>query len=289
MIIVKLSGGLGNQLFQIFTTIAYAIESQTKFAFPSVEQLGAGQNGSTIRYTYWDSFLSNLKRFTVSIDSIKEPTTIVREKEFKYNPIIQFDKTNPNITAVLSGYFQSPLYFNKYATSIFKLIGLETHKKTICDKLINFDTNNTISMHFRRGDYKKYPNIYPILTTQFYSDSIQYIQHNSTDNITKVIYFCEDEDIEDVKILIHQLQVQVTCANITFERANPELNDWEQMIFMSLCKYNIIANSTFSWWGSYFNTIPEQIVCCPSRWFVEAANKDTTTLYPKNWIQIVNN
>lgn len=287
MIIVKLSGGLGNQLFQIFTTIAYAIESQTKFAFPNVEQLGAGQNGSTIRYTYWNSFLSNLSQFTVPISSINEPITIVREKEFKYNPIIKFDKTKPNITAVLTGYFQSPLYFNKYATSIFKLIGLDAHKKTIWGKLNNFNTNNTISMHIRRGDYKKYPDIYPILTTQFYTDSINYIQHNSTDNITKVIYFCEDEDIEDVKILIQPLQVNYT--NITFERANPELNDWQQMIFMSLCKHNIIANSTFSWWGSYFNTTPGQIVCCPSRWFVEAANKDTTTLYPKNWIQIDNN
>ena len=73
---------------------------------------------------------------------------------------------------------------------------------------------------------------------------------------------------------------------LTFVRANPLLEDWEQMLLMSLCNYNIIANSTFSWWGAYLNTNICKIVCYPDKWFMPEANKDTNDLFLDDWVQI---
>ena len=79
------------------------------------------------------------------------------------------------------------------------------------------------------------------------------------------------------------------------KKAYPQLNfiqcnyiqDWEQLLLMSLCNHNIIANSTFSWWGAYFNTNPGKIVCYPSVWFgSKCINNSTRDLFPENWIKI---
>ena len=72
MISCKLCGGLGNQLFQIFTTIAYALKYTKPFFFLNNHQLGNGSNGSTIRYTYWETFLTALKPFLKNMNEIPQ-------------------------------------------------------------------------------------------------------------------------------------------------------------------------------------------------------------------------
>ena len=62
--------------------------------------------------------------------------------------------------------------------------------------------------------------------------------------------------------------------------------DYEELILMSLCKHNIIANSTFSWWGAYFNTNPAKIVCYPSIWFGPDVTHNTKDLCPESWTKI---
>jgi hypothetical protein len=64
------------------------------------------------------------------------------------------------------------------------------------------------------------------------------------------------------------------------------LEDWEQMLLMSLCNHNIIANSTFSWWGAYLNDNPGKIVCYPEHWFMPEVKKDVTDLFEEDWIKI---
>jgi hypothetical protein len=72
---------------------------------------------------------------------------------------------------------------------------------------------------------------------------------------------------------------------VGFTKANDEIEDWEQMVMMSCCKHNIIANSTFSWWAAYFNQNSDKIVCYPEKWFgTKNAHLDTSDLFPDDWV-----
>ena len=138
-------------------------------------------------------------------------------------------------------------------------------------------------MHFRFGDYKKYPNIYTLLTATYYKNALNNILKDGLKEL-KVLYFCENDSINEVNEIIVSLKNDF--PQITFIRADPQLEDWEQMLLMSLCQYNIIANSTFSWWGAYLNTNPEKIVCYPGQWFSPEAKKDTSDLFLDDWKKI---
>mgnify|MGYP000378992263 CR=1 FL=1 len=94
----------------------------------------------------------------------------------------------------------------------------------------------------------------------------------------------EDNDLDDVLITIDYLKDKF--KDYDFERGYNELEDWEQMLLMSCCHHNIIANSSFSWWGAYFNDWENKIVCYPSLWFGKAVNYNTKDLCPLNWIRI---
>jgi hypothetical protein len=280
-----LAGGLGNQLFQIFTTISYALKYSKPFFFLNNYQLGNGSNGVTIRYTYWETFLSKLKPFLKNLDEIPQLLTI-NEQTFNYSLLPEtFEK---NYCTLLVGYFQSPLYFNQYKNTICKLLGLDLNKRLVKIKShIDFDNIDVISLHFRFGDYKKYPNIYPILDEPYYSNAINYIlseirsEKCSISKQIQILWFCENDDLKEADNIITKLQLQFPL--IKFQRANTLLEDWEQMLLISLCEYNIIANSTFSWWGAYLNDNPCKIVCYPDQWFMPQTNKNTKDLFPEDW------
>jgi hypothetical protein len=272
MISCNLMGGLGNQLFQIFAVISYAIKTNNDFQFKNDDILSGGEAIS--RKTYWRNFLLNLSNTGYTILG----HSIIRESDFRYNELPRIEYSN----IILSGYFQSYKYFQEHYNIICKIIDLNKRKQMVFQKTINVELDKTVSIHFRLGDYKKYPHHHPIMKYEYYKNALSYIT-NST-SITSCLYFCEDEDLQYVEETIDKLSLEY--PNINMIRADNILDDWEQMILMSLCKYNIIANSTFSWWGGYFNENPEKIVCYPSIWFGPAINSDLSDLFPVDWIKI---
>lgn len=283
MITCKLCGGLGNQLFQIYTAIAYAIKYNKPFFFLNNSQLGDGSNGSTIRYTYWNTFLNALTPFLKNQTQIPE-LMLVYEKSFNYTEIpTNFDK---NFGTLLVGYYQSYKYFHDYKDTISKLLKIPLKKLIVKNKVrMNFEDEHVISIHFRFGDYKNYPNIYPLLNFEYYNKALLYIintisEVNDNKNIA-ILYFCEDNSLLESQNIIKKLEANF--PKFKFQRANTNLEDWEQMILMSLCKYNIIANSTFGWWGAYLNSNIGKIVCYPEKWFI---NKDVPDLFLHEWIPI---
>ena len=280
MITCNLMGGLGNQLFQIFTTISCAINTRQKFAFIDIDKLGSGQ--TTIRPTYWDNFLSKLKIFTTKIFP---KMLVVKETGFTYNPLNLLQYQGQNIC--LHGYFQSYKYFAHNYQVICRMIGLEEIKTNVIAKTnISKDyLDATISIHFRLGDYKKIQHYHPIMKLEYYANALSLITNISDETeIKNVLYFCEEEDLLDVSEIINK--VKNHYPNFTFIKASNSLSDWEQMILMSCCKHNIIANSSFSWWAAYFNTNPNKIVCYPALWFGEVAGIDIKDLCPNEWHKI---
>jgi hypothetical protein len=272
-------GGLGNQLFQIFTTISYASKSRNKFKFLNVSTLGGG---STIaRNTYWKSFLNRLRPFL--IDNIPQPIHAIREKDFTFNELSIYEMIERN--CFIHGYFQSYKYFQDNYEMICRMIGLEKMKETLLLKLnLNEEyLKNCISMHFRLGDYKKLPQYHPLLPYKYYLKSLRLIK-NTTSGTYTILYFCEDDDIDEVLKSVNSLKEEF--PDYTFIRGENTLEDWEQMLLMSCCHHNIIANSSFSWWGAYFNSRSDKIVCYPSIWFGPALNHNTKDLCPNEWNQI---
>ena len=282
MLTCFIQGGLGNQLFQIFTTISHAERCNIPFYFKRSPLSGDIDNGSTIRHTYWSTILFSLSAF-LKPDYIST-YNVIKEESFTYNqlPVIY----NNSGTFIICGYFQSPKYFDHMKSRIFRMIQLDKQKQLVRNRN-HLPFANIISMHFRIGDYVKYPGVYPILTETYYLNALKYIldsRHQTTSYPCpyKVIYFCETSDLPYVLPIINNIEVHF--PQIIFDLINPEVADWEQMLCMSLCAHNIIANSPVSWWGAYFNTNPDKIVCYPSKWFNN--NTDTKDFFVNDWIKI---
>lgn len=282
MITCNLMGGLGNQIFQIFATISYAIKSRNEFKFTNATSLGIGD--TTVRYTFWDSFFSRLKIFTTNVFPQMH---IIKEKDFAFNELPLYEMLNKNV--LIFGYFQSYKYFESNYETICRMIGLEQMKDNLLRKM-NYDITvleNVISMHFRIGDYKRIQHVHPIMTKEYYERSISYIlsKYENLNSKLTVMYFCEDVDIDDVNEIVSYLSEKF--PELEFIRGENKLQDWEQMLLMSCCHHNIIANSSFSWWSAYFNSWEDKIVCYPSVWFGPSANNNTKDLCPPKWTKIL--
>jgi len=285
MLTCNLMGGLGNQLFQIFATISYAIKSYVSFAFLNVETLGGG-GATTQRHTYWNSLFHKLSPFLKnSFPQLK----YVNENGFQYNSFNpQFFMGNDSC---LNGYFQSYKYFQEYYNQIYSLLDIAKQKRDVLKKIEEINSlmnasffNNTISLHFRMGDYKKIQHVHPIMTVNYYTRCLQFIQQKLPNERFNILYFCEDEDVNDVSKIIEQLSSRF--PQYAFVRASNLLADWEQLLLMSCCTHNIIANSSFSWWGAGLNSNVEKIVCYPSVWFGPTVGHNTDDLCPPKWTKI---
>jgi hypothetical protein len=292
MISVFLMGGLGNQLYQIFAAFAYAIQYNTKLLLPYDEVLNIGHP----RPTYWRNFLNSLSIFTTANPSNKLSNIDLYQNCNKYQWLDHSYKEIPNFgeqNVILYGYFQSPKYFREYENQIFRMIRLEDMKESIKTEYAYYFSGNihTISMHFRVGDYKDNPN-HPVLEYDYYKTALNIIASLVEKDI-RVLYFCEETDVDLVEITVNKIRDhEKTKENghiKEFIRVENTISDWKQMLIMSLCNSNIIANSTFSWWGAYFAEKNKggRIVCYPEKWFSGGliAN-DMSNMFPDEWIRI---
>jgi hypothetical protein len=205
---------------------------------------------------------------------------IIREKTFNYEELPFVTKLE---NVILDGYFQSPKYFEKNYYKIYDYLQFEVLKKKATSKY-SYNYKEFISMHFRQGDYKNLQETHPILSHQYYENSLKEILKKTNSNLQKVLYFCEKEDNEEIEKIIGELKK--TIKNCAFIKVTDNVEDWQQLLLMSACSHNIIANSSFSWWGAYLNTNPTKIVCYPEIWFGPKAPNDTSDLFPESWTKI---
>ena len=293
MITCDLMGGLGNQLFQIFATISYAIKHRQMFKFQCTDVL---ITGIYKRSTYWNTFLSKIKPFTFtknqSISTQTDNFHVVRESGFHYKEL-EWSDLYMQSGVKLFGYFQSHKYFSTFFDTICKMLDIENQKLNVLSKYSHYFENNEcekyISVHFRLSDYKKIQHIHPILKKQYYEKALLYIMAETEKKDWKILYFCEEESNKEVEETIEYLKKR--CSKCQFIKVPDDIPDWEQMLIMSTCLHNIIANSTFSWWGAYLNTNQDKIVCFPNEWFGPGSPNHKTVyvnddLFPSTWMMI---
>lgn len=287
-------GGLGNQMFQYAAGKAVARRCGTELMvdLSFLEQLnseaytkrnyelhvlkctaGIADNKSIRNFEKWEEAGVNktLSRVFPFLKSHK----IFREPHFQYTSSIETLKDN----TLLIGYWQSEKYFKTIANEIrndFELSStLEGENKKIAHQI---QQSIAVSIHIRRGDYvtnAAAAKHHPVCSMEYYQKAISHIQSKISNPVFFI--FSDDETwtrenikIEDSHFFIHHNSGEKSCFDLKL---------------MSLCKHNIIANSSFSWWGAWLNQYPDKICIRPSKWFNDPAI-DTRDLCPDNWIAL---
>ena len=288
MLSVYIQGGLGNQLFQIFALVSASLEHNIPFKIPYYETTSSGIK----RPTYWNTFFKRLMCYTCS-DFFNHKFLKYNESNFNFTKLpVPLHSSNQPV--MYCGYFQSEKYFKPNFHQISELIGLDEMKSNIMHDIgktyLKEDYVN-ISMHFRLGDYKSIQQAHPLLNDDYYIKSINYILSTSEPGGMRanIICFFEEEDINEIIKRVEHIKSNIKIKdNVSIILCDTIIDDWKQLLLMSLCDHNIIANSTFSWWGAYFNLNPSKMVIYPSKWFgFVNQNLSTTDLIPEKWIKIM--
>ena len=273
MLFSQLKGGLGNILFIVAALKSLSLERNIPFVVSNNTQSSKKRDEED----FWiNSVLKNIKKVNKRPNDIK---VRYNEKTFRYKKI---PETKHGLE--INGYFQSEKYFKKYKNEIIELF--TSYKKQIIGKLNKklSPKNKTISIHIRRTDYVKLQHAHVVQDINYYKTSLEKMSselgYNNTTNMNDDYTFIVfSDDIEWCKN--HELFS--SFKNIKFMENNTAIED---IYLMSMCDHNIIANSTFSWWGAYLNINKDKVVICPSKWFNPSyiPEEEWQDIYCDKWI-----
>ena len=239
-------GRLGNQLFQIASTIGIAKKNNTEYYFP-------------------DWIYSKLFRADLPILDTKVNTLRYTETKFCYQDVV----LDVNYNWDLYGYFQSEKYFGHCSGMIKDYFRFKEEIKTsVLNTYSDVLSRENVSVHIRRGDYLLKPEYHINLPIEWYNKALSYFPKG----ITKVV-FSDD---------IPWCRENLTWENVVY----PNGSESEDLVLMSVCRNNIIANSSFSWWGAWLNENGCKKVIGPANWFGPAAKADTKDIVPHLWLLI---
>jgi hypothetical protein len=291
MIITRLNGGLGNQMFQYAAgrCLAHSLNTELKLdispfrndplrgyelpAFSITGTIAADADLQRVRRP-----LSYLIRHPA--ESLRSaihrgaPVRYIRERQFHFDPEIPGLPDN----IYLEGYWQSEKYFRKIEPLIRQEFRLRVAPGALVEESAGrIGDGNAVSIHIRRGDFASNPATHAthgVCSIDYYQRAIEKISRQT----------------EDARFWIFSDDPQWVTENITTDHpsscvSDQHFKDYEDLYLMSCCRHHIIANSSFSWWGAYLGSHPGKIVIAPKRWF-KKTEIITTDLLPESWIQL---
>src|SRR3989344_8082232 len=274
MIVVRLKGGLGNQMFQYALGRVLAIKNRAELKldtsflnlnFKSITKRTYNLDVFNIKVgiTRSSYFISMLRRIFKSSG---------QEKSFAFDKNVLDLRGN----VFLDGYWHSPKYFAGFEDVIRKDFTPKNPLAQNIQNLMNEIRNqNSLCIHVRRGDYvgNKY---YEVINNEYYERGIEYISSKTA--LEKIYVFSDDIDW-----CRGNLSFKLPTMFVGDEYAG--LKNEGHMYLMSKCRNFIIANSSFSWWGAWLSSYKDKIVVCPKQWFGDAS-RDTSDLIPEDWIPL---
>lgn len=288
MDIVRFKGGLGNQMFQY--ALVEALRSRGRNVGCS---LGFYRNHPDLMPFMLDKIFKNTKLNEVGdtiFNQIDEKWKNIKERpndlaEIVSNPKNRFFYVEDSAhtyyedvfqtdNCVFVGYWQSEKYFKDIRNTILNAFLFPVKELALNNLGKILATENYISVHVRRGDYLEFDKGINVCKYSYYSEAINYIKELIPD--VKFVFF--SDDIKWVKETFTLKDVLI-CNESLFKN----YKDWYDMYLMTQCRGNIIANSTFSWWGAWLNQGKEQIVIAPKIW---RYGRDTPDIWCENWIRI---
>ena len=283
MVAVQMSGGLGNQMFE------YALYLKLKSMGKEVKVDDYTCYGPGERKKMLDIFGISYEQlpkeeYTVITDSNLKLTHKIRRKLFGRKSLAYREADSnfdPEILrrdpALFEGYFQTEKYFADIAETVREAFQFRNLKKDAMLKAYEAQIHScqSVSVHIRRGDYldPKYSTLYKdICTEEYYDKAIEYMQKKYPD----AVFFLFSNDIAWVKAHYQG------PAFVAVEGADED-SGYRDMYLMSQCRHNIMANSSFSWWGAWLNANPDKCVIAPSRWL---NGRDCKDIY-SDWMTIL--
>jgi len=274
---IVVSGGIGNQLFKIFAAISYYIDNTQNYILYTTNDNGH-------RKYYWDTLFSNIQHKVSDKIDITEKY-IAHHFHYKKIPIFNTD------TELVGGYFQSPKYFEHNINKIRRIIGIDEHINNVLIKYPEYTNNNTITIHYRLGDYLNLQMFHPIQKPKYYIEAFKMLVNKGVDIYDyEILYFCEENDndiINKYNIEINNSLKELYGKDLKYKKIADNIPDWQQLLIMTSSKHYIIANSTFSWFGAYLSSAIDPVICYPKTWFgPNYAGTITDDLFPDSWIKI---
>lgn len=282
MIIVRFKGGLGNQLFQygLYKSLAKLgkdvradisdYEEKRDFRKFQLKDIGMEVNYANerdiIRYRgKWNNIIEIiLRRYGLRKNYFRENEAVFEKKIFSMDNVY------------LDGFWQNELYFKaielEMREEITKLFCQSKNIKKM-DLKKQIESVNSVSVHIRRGDYIKEKSIYTNLgESDYYNKAINFIREKEE----KPVFFLFSDDTEWIR-------GKYAGEDVVIVENYKDKSEQEDLILMSKCKHNIIANSSYSWWAAWLNNNNNKIVIAPKEWFT---NDKRTNIVCSSWLSI---
>lgn len=264
----QLLGGIGNMLFIVANLYSLSIDRNMKYCVSNNTESITRRK----KEKFWlNSILQSVKKVN---NKPKEVKYRYRERHFNHQKI-------PNSLGKgleLYGYWQTEKYFHHNKEKVIKLF--TKYKKNIQKELDKiFGDEKSISIHIRRGDYLKLQHAHIVQSLDYYKEAINKMKKLVNFDEYRIVIFSDDINWCKKQDIFKNLK------NKKFINTNCAIKD---LYLMSMCDHNIIANSSYSWWGSYLNKKEDKIVIAPSKWFNPNYKSFDSykDIYCENWIII---
>ena len=284
MIIVRLQGGLGNQMFQYAAGKALAAQLNVPFKLETITSLQKDKHRSIALEELETKFelasWKEVKEFVRHPALYRHPVGLLKGGNHIYRePHFHFDKNffKINDPVFLDGFWQSPLYFESIENIIRKNFVVKPgFIHNVIEKGKELESTNSLAVHIRRGDFlnPKIAAYHGVLSAFYFEKAIALVKEKEP---SATVYFFSD-DIDWVKQNLARYKNAEFVSSFTHSAI-------EDFYLMTKCRHNIIANSSFSWWPAWLNTNPGKIVVAPKKWFA-VSSINTGDLIPDNWIRI---
>jgi hypothetical protein len=284
LILARLFGGLGNQMFQYACArgLAHTLGAELgldlsasasygprPYALDGLSISASIASAEEVRSFMWRAGISRrLPRWLRHYQ-------VYRERSFTYDPAVRALRGN----VLLEGYWQSARYFDDVAALVRREFGLKAALEgENAAWAARIRDANAVSVHVRRGDYVSNPQarqLHGLCDLDYYRRAVEAVAQSQT---RPQLFVFSDEPAWARE----NLRLGFPTAVVESAGENSAQVD---MHLMSLCRHHVVANSSFSWWGAWLNGRPDKMVVAPRRWFL-VDTKDTRDLVPAEWVRI---
>jgi hypothetical protein len=281
MIVMRMCGGLGNQMFQYALGRRLSMDRKVPLLLDIAPFLSRGVHDvpRTYRLHFMNVTVPTSLNWQIDLGKAFPPGTHIQCMGIQE----QSEALNANVfdcpkTAYLAGYWQTEKYFLSIADQIradFALAApLTPGRQATADLMAQ---SLSISVHVRRTDYLTHPGaavVHGTCSPEWYDQAMRQM----ADTVEKPRFFVFSDEPQWARNNLPSYE------NMVFVDPQPDDREYEDMHLMARCKHHIIANSTFSWWGAWLNPSPQKKVIAPKRWFLKES--DLSDRLPPEWITL---